>query len=253
MKNLWHGQTPHEDDFYLFKALSKSTRPIRMLDCGANSGQSAISFLMNCPNGHVVSFEPNLIYQPVLEGIRSLLGADRFEFHMEGLSDEECDLDLYIPHIDGVPYLQEATLDLSQFDKPWVAERLKSYGEKLSIILSRAHFSVADSKNLNVDIIKIDVEGAEMRVLRGMRNTITEYKPIFLIENNDWEAVTKFLSVFGYRPYQWKSDICQIVEMNGASTNCFYFIKEHFDNYRLALSQPNEFYRHCHGTGVDII
>ena len=93
MKRLWHGGVPHEDDFYFFRTLSKGGRRIKFLDCGANSGQSAISFLMNCPNGHVISFEPNIIYQPVLESLKSTLGTDRFEFCMVGFSDEENDLD----------------------------------------------------------------------------------------------------------------------------------------------------------------
>jgi hypothetical protein len=126
--------------------------------------------------------------------------------------------------------LEEATMELSQFNKPWVADRLKSYGNLLEIVPVRAHFSVADSNNvLNPDVIKIDAEGAEMRVLRGMREMILRSKPIFLIENNDWQPVTDFLSAFGYTPYQWQSGVGRLAEMSGASTNCFYLLKEHSD------------------------
>lgn len=236
MKNLWLGKIPHEDDFYFFRLICnnhQNHQPITLLDCGANSGQSAISFLMNCPKGYVISFEPNLIYKPVLEGVRQLLGNERFEFHMEGLADQECDLDLYIPYVDGIPYLQEASLELSQFEKAWVLDRLKSYGEKLEIIPLCAHFAVADEKKLKVDVVKIDAEGAELRVLQGMRDIILEHSPIFLIENNDWKFVTDFLSVYGYEPYQWLSG--RIVKMKEASTNCFYLQEEHIHNYGLLI------------------
>lgn len=228
MKSLWSGQTPHEDDFRFFHQLFGHNRKATLLDCGANAGQSAISFLMNCPKGHVISFEPNLIYRPVLNYVRSLLGTERFEFHMEGLSDEDADQDLYIPYVDGVPYLQEASMDLSQFKKPWVADRLEKYGKMLEIKNIRAHFAVADSKNLKVDAVKIDAEGAEMLVLRGMRKTILACKPVLLIENNDWFAVTEFLSAIGYNPYQWQPTINKLAKMSGPSTNCFYLLEEHF-------------------------
>ncbi len=227
--NLWNGKMPHEEDFLFFRKFFGSDRPVVLLDCGANAGQSVVSFLMSCPQGRVISFEPNLIYRPVLEGVQALLGADRFEFHMEGLSDAEADHDLYIPHVDGIPYPQEASMDLSQYKKPWVSDRLKSYGELLEIISIKAHFATADSRHLKIDAIKIDAEGAEMLVLKGMRQMILECKPIFLIENNDWSAVTHFLSEFGYKPYQYKSSENTLNEMQGTSANCFYLLNEHFD------------------------
>ena len=228
MKYLWSGQVPHEDDFKYFQQLFGQNRRVTLLDCGANAGQSAISFLMNCPKGRVISFEPNPIYQPVLAGVQSLLGAERFEFHMEGLADHETDQDLYIPYVDGFPYMQEASMDLFQFEKPWVADRLKGYGEVLEIKITKAHFVTADSKNLKVDAIKIDAEGAEMLVLQGMRKTLLECKPILLIENNDWLPVTEFLSIIGYKPYQWQPGANRLIKKSGDSNNCFYLLKKHY-------------------------
>jgi FkbM family methyltransferase len=67
--------------------LSTQDGPIAFVDVGANTGQSALSFLMNFPNGYVISFEPNILYQSVLQGVQELLGATRFEFNMCGLSN----------------------------------------------------------------------------------------------------------------------------------------------------------------------
>lgn len=235
MENLMKGLVPHEDDFLFFKNICSNERQIKFLDVGANSGQSAISFLMVCPMSYVVSYEPNSIYMPVLEGVRRLLGPARFEYHMDGFSDKESNLDLFVPHVDGFAFLQEASLSLSQFQKPWVLDRLKSYGEKLEITPVRAHFVVADTVIEAADVVKIDAEGAEMSVLRGMNEIIRKSKPIFLIENNDWQAVTDFLAGFGYRPYQYNANSGQLVNMNGASVNCFYLLDDHFEDYGICL------------------
>jgi FkbM family methyltransferase len=204
MKKLMLGGAPHEDDFLFFKKFNGLDKPMLFVDVGANTGQSAISFLMNCPNGHVISFEPNLLFKKVLKGVQELLGATRFEFYMCGLSDKEGELDLYIPHVDSAPYMQEASLTMSQFEKPWVRDRLKSYGTKIEIIPVRASFKIADKLIEKADVVKIDAEGAEMKVLVGMCKIIENNPPIFLIENNDYTAVTNYLKSYGYGVYKYQ-------------------------------------------------
>lgn len=235
MNNLLNGGIPHEDDFLFFKQLTGSRQPVVFVDVGANAGQSAISFLINCPNGRVISFEPNLLYEPVLEGVRELLGASRLEFHMCGLSDSESELDLYVPYVDGVPYMQAATYMLEQFNKHWVIDRMNSYGTIQEKIPVRTSLKIADSMIKEADVVKIDAEGAEMPVLLGMRNLIENCAPIFLIENNDWIAVTGFLKTFGYDVYKYDKNAGALMVMSGATTNCFYLKSEHFTRHPIML------------------
>jgi FkbM family methyltransferase len=58
-------------------------------------------------------------------------------------------------------------------------------------------------KELNVrvvDFIKIDVEGAELEVLKGLSNTLKEFKPKLIIEvsEENKDKVFKFLENYGY-------------------------------------------------------
>lgn len=58
-------------------------------------------------------------------------------------------------------------------------------------------------KELNVrvvDFIKIDVEGAEFEVLKGLSNTLKEFKPKLIIEvsEENKDEVFKFLESYGY-------------------------------------------------------
>jgi FkbM family methyltransferase len=55
-----------------------------------------------------------------------------------------------------------------------------------------------------IDFVKIDVEGMELKVLNGMRQTIASYKPQMLIEMQDPTTYAKtydFLNGFGYNIY----------------------------------------------------
>jgi len=55
-----------------------------------------------------------------------------------------------------------------------------------------------------IDFVKIDVEGMELKVLNGMRQTIASYKPQMLIKMQDPTTYAKtydFLNGFGYNIY----------------------------------------------------
>ena len=58
---------------------------------------------------------------------------------------------------------------------------------------------------LNVDYIKIDVDGFESRVLQGAKNTILKYNPILVLEaeNNDTSSIDLCRSMFGYDIAAW--------------------------------------------------
>jgi FkbM family methyltransferase len=56
--------------------------------------------------------------------------------------------------------------------------------------------------------IKLDVEGVELRALRGMRKTLEKHRPVLLYEVDDadrggleqrWKALDEFVASFGYR------------------------------------------------------
>lgn len=53
-----------------------------------------------------------------------------------------------------------------------------------------------------VDLVKVDVEGAEHHVLEGAVNVLRKYRPILLLEihgRGQWERASKLLSALGYR------------------------------------------------------
>lgn len=62
--------------------------------------------------------------------------------------------------------------------------------------------SVVDSMNLSrVDVVKIDVDGGEMDVLEGMRNTIEKFHPHMSVELHSpelYSEVEKFLEGYSY-------------------------------------------------------
>jgi hypothetical protein len=79
-----------------------------------------------------------------------------------------------------------------------------------TVALRRLDTIVADRQIGRVDLIKLDVEGAEFRVLTGARATLERFRPIVIFEANDQalqtlgsnrDEVVKFLASQGYRVY----------------------------------------------------
>ena len=54
-----------------------------------------------------------------------------------------------------------------------------------------------DSLSLQPDVVKIDIEGSEVGVLVGGRDTLECYRPVVMIEPNNTEALA-MLAGMGY-------------------------------------------------------
>ncbi|RXR33068.1 FkbM family methyltransferase [Flavobacterium piscinae] len=58
--------------------------------------------------------------------------------------------------------------------------------------------SYLSERNIIPDFIKIDVDGYELMVLEGLKETIAKHKPILVVELNDDKKVLDFLLTFDY-------------------------------------------------------
>lgn len=73
--------------------------------------------------------------------------------------------------------------------------------------------SIDDLKiNENVDFIKIDVEGFELNVVKGMIETLKQFKPLIMIEIRDFlfNDIDNILASIGYEHYTIDVDIYKI-------------------------------------------
>lgn len=69
---------------------------------------------------------------------------------------------------------------------------------------------VSKQKLLQLDYIKIDVEGAELEILKGAKNTLTRFKPTLIVEFNsntatlagyDLDYLFRTITKFGYKGF----------------------------------------------------
>ncbi len=194
----------HEKDFTLIKHFKPDTDEV-FVDIGSNRGESIQSMhLFAKPQTRIIGFEPNpLIFNKLSKICES---RDGVEVHNFGLSNDDGEFKLFIPFyrnwmFDGLSSVHHKNAS------EWLNEnRIWNFNpEKLQIKDVDCKLKKLDAFNLSPYFMKMDVQGHEMSVLKGAVKTITEHKPILLIESIT-EEIQDYLKDFGYQFYHLKGD-----------------------------------------------
>ena len=144
-----------------------------VFDVGANIGLMAIPVLRECPTCAVVSFEPSPTVLPFLRrtiGSSSMRG--RWSLVEKAVADLEGDVDFSV----GAP-------EDSLFDGIRSTRRRQTVA-KVQVPVVTIDLFWESRGCPAVSVIKCDVEGAELAVLRGSRQCLKQMRPAVLIEWN---------------------------------------------------------------------
>ena len=156
------------------------------VDIGANLG--LFTFFMSRASKHVFAFEPNPY---PLENLKDLVDSNVTILPI-ALGNNDGPVEIKIPH----------------HRKGWssngasLASKEINDGKIINIQCRKL-----DSLNIeNVGLIKIDVEGLEIEVIRGSKDTILKNKPVMIIENEtvhtkDTNELFTIMNEFGYDKY----------------------------------------------------
>lgn len=157
------------DDFvFLYKKLNKSPKVI--FDCGANIGFVTYQFNKRFKNASIYSFEPNPSVFSKLKS--SNLNNQNVYVHNMGIGEENGSLNFFKNNNTGT----SSFLEPNDFHKAHLARKY----EKIEVpIVSISDFCKMN-KIENIDILKLDIEGFELKALKGCEN---------MLENNQIDFI----------------------------------------------------------------
>lgn len=157
------------------------------VDIGTNHGYYA--WKMARRFAQVYAFEAN----PQVDFDIRHFKKNNIRFFDYGLSDKAGTSTLNIPVNNGVPIIGWASLSKRELSFADTYEQIQVRLERLD--------DQPFAKNGPVDLIKIDVEGHELEVLKGSVETIRRCKPVLIVENNEEQRlqILEFLGNMGYR------------------------------------------------------
>ena len=189
---------PFEDDF---RALGLFPDDGALyLDIGANRGQSTTSILMMQPQARVELFEPN---PHLLAKLEKLFGTHpRIGIHGVALGDAVGEARLFVPFYRTWMFDGLASLDLASA-RDWLVGRMYFFRpEDVHIDEITCRVERLDDLDLDPFLVKIDVQGLELQVLRGGEAMLRTHEPVLLIEAPEPDGdIVAFLRGLGYQPY----------------------------------------------------
>lgn len=167
--------------FALSQALLKRHTDGVVLDIGANMGTFSIPLAKANPHMTFHAFEPQRIIYYQLCANTFINGLDNLHCHNFGLSNKSKRFEIVVPD-----YAHETNIGAFSIDKE-VRENeyeVKTEGVKETMVT----FPLDDGRHQNVRLIKVDVEGHELEVIKGAIDTIkgNNYPPI-IFEAWNWK------------------------------------------------------------------
>jgi FkbM family methyltransferase len=170
----------------VFDKLFKVLRPGSVfIDVGAHIGRYSFPIAkLVSENGLVIAIEPDpLAFKALLMGVKLNNLRNVLALNI-ALGDSEGKAIL-------CQKLATAASSIIEFDK---CQRF------VEVPLKRFDSVVEELRLKRVDAIKIDVEGAEIQVLKGAVNTITRFKPFIVIEvrNSNTNEFVRIMKSLGY-------------------------------------------------------
>ncbi|MBI3420190.1 MAG: FkbM family methyltransferase [Proteobacteria bacterium] len=188
---LYYGEY-HEHEWQFVRRFLSFSQVV--VDAGANLGTFTVPFSKAVgPYGRVRSFEP----QPVIfECLRETVAQNRLDnvtLHNLCLGREACTLEITEPdytqpgNFSGLPFRETGFTEVK-----FSQNRIRAECVTLDSVLAGSR----------LDFLKIDVEGMELDVLEGAKNSLARYRPVVYLENNrpkNSPPIITLLQDLGYR------------------------------------------------------
>ncbi len=195
-------------------SFSKQIRPLSgdycILDVGSNDGTSIRMFRRYFPLVKIIAIDPITTPRFKLKNVTLMKTA---------LSDKAGIRTLVTPIVNGKQLTQ-----YSSFYKEKMISQICSdmalLETEVSTMINEVSFNTIDNLGVTPFFIKIDVEGAELEVLKGSLNVIKKCNPVILVEiqnQKSYQEIKELLSSYGYiniDPCKKFADLLNKVEMS---------------------------------------
>ncbi len=160
-------------------------------DIGSNVGLRSVYALSE--KRPTVLFDPNPEVSKICQQMIVLNDFKNYKIEQSGVSDSEGQLSFYI----------SSSAYMSSFDKEHAAK--DKIVAEIKIPVTTINLYLKANPQYQPKIVKIDVEGFEINVLKGATDMLTNYKPALLIEildtTDNRKAILDYLASFSYEAF----------------------------------------------------
>jgi len=191
----------------VLKSLLPIDDPV-IFDVGANIGQTLKQFKDVWPESEIHCFEPiKEFYTELLENSKKY---DDVSCHNHGFADRDMDNATFYYHevqpmLSGIYKLNPNSKDSVAINEPDLAgleegDFLKNSNQEIKVKLHKLDTFTRYWAIDNIDILKLDTQGSEAKILKGAKETL-EKTSIVLTELNFYDLYTRNLSFYDIEQY----------------------------------------------------
>jgi len=169
------------------------------MDVGANIGEFAVAMAVKKPGARVLAIEPNSEIRPLLQNNIEANYLTNVSVFALALGDKVGTQELYSSGDSALV----SCVAFTPAHQPI---------ESIEVVTLDDLFTTQNLPRL--DLLKIDVEGYELKILSGAKQTLTQYRPHIILEVNaitsqaagfDVADLYELLRTYHYRFYAWRS------------------------------------------------
>ncbi len=215
-----------EKDFDGLKLLN-FTKKVNILDIGASDGIATKFFNKNLNTGTIYCFEPNIYYQKILKKIKT----KNVIIKPFAIGEKASETKVFFPRY-RVFNKNFDIITYTHYDKRLMNHFLLDFKfrKNLSIVTDKLFIKKFDEFNKIIHLIKIDTNGYELSIIKGLIKTIKKDKPALIIEDNkDGKIIDKILKKYSYRPFYYSINLKKFIKNKTKnSLNKYYLQRTHF-------------------------
>jgi FkbM family methyltransferase len=191
-----------EDDAHGVSYL-KFHKKINIIDVGASDGIASKFFMKKLNVSNILCFEPNIPYVKILKK----LNYKKMRVYDYGIGERNANYKVFYPRYQ---FLKK-NFDLvtyTFYDRKELQKQINldfKFKKNIKIVQKKIFLKKIDKLNLKISLIKIDVNGNELSVVKGLNNVIKKNKPALIIETDkNINKINDYLEKFNYKKYSFQ-------------------------------------------------
>jgi FkbM family methyltransferase len=175
-------------------------KKINIIDVGASDGISIKYFFNNLPVNKIICFEPYEEYINILKKIKKKIIIKPF-----AIGNKSTEKKIFFPRYKFFNKFFDI-ITYAHYDKELLKHFIKDFKYRTNLVIAEKKIKIQRIKKINykIDLIKIDTNGFELNIIKGLLSTIKKSKPALIVEiNKDSKKISKILNKLNYRAWYY--------------------------------------------------
>ena len=205
-------------------------KKVNIIDVGASDGIASKFFNRKLEVNKIICFEPNKSYIEILKrlNIKNLI------VNPYGISQFNKYYEIFIPRYK----FFSKNLDLityAHYSKKTLLDQINldfKFKKNISIVKDKIHLKRIKKIKTKIHLIKIDVNGHELSIIKGLSKIIKRDKPALIIEtNDDIKTIERYLKKFNFKKYLFLKEVNKFVKIRKTyPLNTYFLQNKHLKN-----------------------